>query len=85
MQTARKPLKRCLASLVIREMQIKTTMKYHSTLIRMAIIKKTTNKSWRGCGEKGTFATLLTEMSVGAAITENHMEILQNIKTRIAI
>ena len=35
-------------------MQTKTTMVYHLTPFRMAIIKKSTNKSWRGCGEKRT-------------------------------
>ena len=48
----------------------------------MAIIYKSTNKCWQGCGERGNFCTLV-EMQMGVASVESSMEISQKLKMEL--
>jgi hypothetical protein len=79
---AEKHLKKCSTFLVIREMQIKTTLRFHLTSVRMTKIKNSgDSRCWQGCGERGTFLHCWWECKMVQPLWKSFWQFLRKLDT----
>ena len=74
---------RCSVLLAIRDMQIKTTMRYHFTFVRIVILTKSTNRCWQDCGEKGMLVHCWWECRLVQPLCKTVWNFLRKLKMEL--